>query len=286
LESLGFYGEKLGTMALYILRGPRRIAMNNLHLALGGEKSEKEIERICRDSFRNIGKDMMESSRCLDYMDGSIKTLVRLERKEYLDEALKQGKGVIALSAHLGNFPLLCTRLVAEGYPLSLVVRESKNPKIVKLLTSVRDTVGMESIPAKPRMTCVSRCLNALKKNGILFVQIDLNAPDSEVSVDFFGYSVPTFKGPVIFSLRTGAPIVPMFITRNSNNLHNIFIHPPFKLEVTDNPEKDITTNIAKLTKIIEATIREYPEQWWWALRRFKKARDIQTGERLLTKRS
>ena len=286
LESLNFYGEKFGTIALYILRMARRIALNNLHLAFGREKSDEEIERICRDSFRNIGKDMMETSRSLDYMNGSIKMLVRFEGKEYLDEALKQGKGVIALSAHLGNFPLLCVRLVDEGYPLSLVVRESKNPKIVKFMTSLRDSIGMESIPAKPRMTCVSRCLNTLKRNRILFAQIDLHARESEVWVDFFGYLVPTYKGPVVFSLRTGAPIVPMFIIRNSNNFHNIIIHPPVKLDVTGDMEKDITTNIAKLTKIIEATIREYPEQWWWVLRRFRGARDIQTGQSLFTKRS
>ena len=286
LESLGFYGEKLGTIAFYLLRWPRRIALNNLHLALGKEKSDEEIERICRGSFKNIGKDMMETSRYLDYMKGSIKTLVRLEGKEYLDEALKQGKGVIALSAHIGNFSLMCTRLVDEGYPLSVVVRESKNPKIVKFMTSIRDAIGMESIPAKPRMTCVSRCLNALKRSRILFAQIDLHARESEVWVDFFGYLVPTYKGPVVFSLRTGAPIVPMFIIRNSNNFHNIIIHPPVKLDVTGDMEKDITTNIAKLTKIIEATIREYPEQWWWVIRRFRGARDIQMGQSLFTKRS
>jgi len=286
LESLDFYGEKLGTIAFYILRRPRRIALNNLHLALGREKSDEEIKGICRDSFRNIGKDMMETSRSLDYMDGSTKTLVRFEGKEYLDEALKQRKGVIALSGHLGNFPLMCVQLVFEGYPLSIVVRESKNPKIVRFMTSLRDSIGMESIPAKPRMTCVSRCLNALKGHRILFAQIDLHAREREVWVDFFSYLVPTYKGPVIFSLRTGAPIVPMFITWNSNNLHHILIHPPFELDLTGNMEKDITTNIAKLTKIIEVTIREYPEQWWWALRRFKGARDIHTGESLFAKGS
>lgn len=286
LESLHFYGEKSAAIAFYFLRTARRIALNNLHLALGREKSDDEIERICRESFRNIGKDMMETSRFIDYMDGSIKTLVKFEGKEYLDEALKQGKGVIALSAHVGNFPMMCTRLVAEGYPLAVIVRESKNPKIVKLMTSLRDSIGMESIPAKPSMKCVSRCLNALRGNRILFAQIDLHARESEVWVDFFGYLVPTFKGPVVFSLRTGAPIVPMFIIRNSNNSHNIIIHPPFELEVTGDMEKDITANIARLTKIIEGTIRKYPEQWWWTLRRFKRARNIQTGESLYPKRS
>ena len=285
LESLDFYGEKFAVIANPFLRAARRIALNNLHLALGREKSNEEIQRICRESFKNIGKDMMEMSRFLDYMGDSIKALVKIEGKEYLDETLKRGKGVIALSAHLGNFPLMCTRLVDEGYPLAIVVRESKNPKIVKFMTSMRDSIGMESIPAKPSMTCVSRCLKTLKGNRILFAQIDLHARESEVWVDFFGYLVPTFKGPVVLSLRTGAPIVPMFIVRNSDNTHRIIIHPPFELEVTGDMEKDTTTNIAKLTKIIETTIRQYPEQWWWALRRFKRARDIQTGESLFAKR-
>ncbi len=286
LESLDFYGEKFAVIAYPFLRAARRIALNNLRLALGREKNDEEIQRICLESFKNIGKDMMETSRFLDYMDGSIKTLVKFEGKEYLDEALRRGKGVIALSAHVGNFPLMCCRLVDEGYRLSIVVRESKNPKIVKFMTSLRDSIGMESIPAKPSMTCVSRCLKTLKGNRILFAQIDLHARESEVWVDFFGYLVPTYKGPVVFSLRTGAPIVPMFMVRNSDNTHRIIIHPSFELDVTGDMEKDVTTNIAKLTKIIEATIRQFPEQWWWALRRFKRARDIQTGESLFAKRS
>jgi KDO2-lipid IV(A) lauroyltransferase len=287
LKSLRFYGEKLGTIAFHLLRKPRRIALNNLHLAFGSEKSEEEIKQICRDSFRNCGKDWMETSRCPEYGDSYFKTLVRLEGKEYLDEALKQGKGVIAVSAHLGNFPLMCVRLAKEGYPLSIVNRFSKNPKIVKLITSVTDTFGLELIPLKPPMICVARCFKALKENRILMVHIDLNAPPTEAWVDFFGYLVPTFKGPVVFSLRTGAPILPVFTIRNPGSDHKIIIQPPFGLNTTGNSQQNITSNIAQLTKIVEATVREYPEQWWWARPRFKKARarDIRTGESLFPKR-
>ncbi|MGA2315756.1 MAG: lysophospholipid acyltransferase family protein [Thermodesulfobacteriota bacterium] len=284
LKSLGFYGEKLGTIALHLLRKPRRNALNNLHLALGSEKSEEEIKQICLDSFKNIGRDMMENTRYLEFRDSNFKTLVRLEGKEYLDTALKQGKGVIALTAHLGNFPLMCGRLADEGYPLSIVNRFSKNLKIVKFITSVTDTFGFELIPLKPPMTCVARCFKALKENRILMVHIDLNAPATEAWVDFFGYLVPTFKGPVVFSLRTGAPILPVFTIRNSDSHHKIIIHPPFGLNTTGNSQQDITSNIAQLTKIVEATVREYPEQWWWARPRFKRARDIQTGKSLFPK--
>ena len=138
-----------------------------------------------------------------------LRTLVRFEGKEHLDNALNEGKGVIALSAHLGNFPLMGARLAKEGYPSSVVTRDPKNPKIAKAMTSLRDTVGIETIHDEPRMACVSRCFKALKENRILFLHIDQNAPATEAWVDFFGYLVPTFKGPVLFSMRTGAPILP-----------------------------------------------------------------------------
>jgi KDO2-lipid IV(A) lauroyltransferase len=281
LKSLQFYGDKLGTTAHSLLGKRRKSALNNLHLALGKEKTSEEIERICRDCFTNIGKDMMETSRCFDFEDSHLKGMITLEGKEHLDRALSRGNGVIGLTAHLGNFPLMAVRIVNEGYPLSMVARDPENPKIAKLIRSARDAVGIDSIPDKPRLTCVSRCLNALKENRILLLQIDQNAPATECWVDFFGYLVPTFKGPIIFSLRTRAPILPMFSIRNPDGFHKISVHPAFELTATGNIQEDITSNIARLTKIVEAVIREYPEQWWWIHRRFKRARDIKTGERL-----
>ena len=284
LESLQFYGEKLGTIALYLLRKRKKAALGNLHLALGGEKSQEEIEQICRNSFKNIGKDMMETVHCFDFQKNDLKMLVKLEGKEYLDHALKGENGVIALTAHFGNFPLMAVRLVNEGYALSLVARDPENPRVARMIVSARNKVGMESIPDKPRMTCVSRCLKALKRNRILLMHIDHNAPATESWVDFFGYLVPTFKGPIIFSLRTGAPILPIFMIRNPDAHHKITIHPTFQLTKTANTQEDITSNIARLTKIVEVVIREYPEQWWWVHRRFKRARDPKTGERLFTR--
>ncbi len=284
VEFLASCGGKLGLLAFHLFRGWRRVAFANLNLALGREKGKDEIYWICRELFRNIGKDMLEVYRCPDFKDGYFKTLVRFEGTQHLNDALNQGKGVIALSAHLGNFPLMGARLAHEGYPLSLVARDPENPKIARAITALRDAVGMESIPDEPRMACVSRCFKALKGNRVLLLQIDQNAPVTEAWVDFFGCLVPTFKGPVLFSMRTGAPILPIFMKRNSDNLHQITIHPSFTLNITGNAEQDVSSNTARLTKIIEGAIRQYPEQWLWIYRRFKRARDIKTGERLFHK--
>jgi KDO2-lipid IV(A) lauroyltransferase len=77
-----------------------------------------------------------------------------------------------------------------------------------------------------------------------------------------------------------------MFIIRNADQRHQITIYPPFHLDMTKEKEQDITSNIARLTQMVEAAIREHPEQWWWVHRRFKRARDIRTGERLFPKHS
>jgi KDO2-lipid IV(A) lauroyltransferase len=77
-----------------------------------------------------------------------------------------------------------------------------------------------------------------------------------------------------------------MFIIRNLDAHHKITIHPAFELTTTGNIQEDITSNIASLTRIVEAVIREHPEQWWWVHRRFKRARNIRTGESLFPKHS
>ncbi len=284
VTSLSSYGEKLGLFSFYLLRRWRKVALNNLNLALGKEKGKDEIHRICRELFRNIGRDMMEACRLDDLEDCYFKNLVRFEGKHHLDNALKEGKGVIALSAHLGNFPLMSARLVNEGYPLSVVIRDPDNPKIAKDTVSFRDTLGIETIPDEPRITCVSKCIKALKENRILLLQNDQNAPITEAWVNFFGHLVPTFKGPVVISIRTGAPIIPMFILRIPGRHHKITIHPPFALGLTGNVEQDVTSNVAGLLKVTEAVIRQHPEQWMWIYRRFKRAKDVKTGERLFTK--
>ena len=284
VESLASWGGKLGLLGFHLLRGWRRVAFENLNLAFGKEKNKEEIHWICRELFKNIARDMLETQRCPDFKDSYFRNLVKLEGEEHLKDALNQGKGVIGLSAHLGNFHLMGARFARGGYPTSYITRDPENPKIAKAINSLKDAVGLETINDEPRMACVSKCFKALKENRILLLQIDQNAPVTEVWVDFFGYLVPTFKGPLLFSMRTGAPILPIFMRRNSKNLHQITIHPPFTLNITGNAEQDNTSNTARLMKLTEAAIREYPEQWLWIYRRFKRARDIRTGERLFQK--
>ena len=273
LKYLNLFASIVGRIG-YVLGGKyRRIVDNNLRLAFGTSKTEKEYSDIAKVVFQNMLLNALEIAKMFHAAPFLMKKLVTVHGLEHLDAALSKGKGVVAVSAHMGNFSLIGPRLIMEKYPFSLVLRDPRDEMLAKTLRDLRSNVGIESIPVHPRRDCIAQSLACLKRNGILFLQIDQNASSQDLWVDFFGWQVPTYKGPVVFSMRTGAPLIPMFIVRDSSGQHQLIIKPPYSLKKTDNQEDDMLHNTASLTKLIEGYIERYPAQWWWFHRRWKKAR-------------
>jgi KDO2-lipid IV(A) lauroyltransferase len=93
----------------------------------------------------------------------------------------------------------------------------------------------------------------------------------SFVTVDFFGYPAPTAPGPAVLTLRTGAPLLPIFIVRHENGHHHIHIEPQLQLNLNGDRIKDVPIIVETYTKVIEEYIRTYPEQWFWINNRWKK---------------
>jgi Lauroyl/myristoyl acyltransferase len=86
----------------------------------------------------------------------------------------------------------------------------------------------------------------------------------------FFGTKAATATGPVVFAMRTKAPILPMFIVRQKDDTHKIIIEPPLYIEEKEDYKETLIYNVARITKIIENYIRKYPQEWGWIHRRWK----------------
>lgn len=272
LKYLYIFAEKTIRLAFLFLKRRRSITMSNLRLALGEEKSEGEILKIYRSTIGNIGRGGVELLAYSRLYNGYLNNMISIEGRENLDDALRLGRGVIILSAHFGNFSFLAIKLAQLGYPLSAITRYPRQEGLARQLDNIGKTTGVELIPDKPPRICVERSLKCLKGNRILFLLTDLNVISGSVYVDFFGRMVPTFKGPVVMAMRTKASILPAFILREDGNRHRIVIEPPFDLELTGDKDKDIFTNLSRLSKIVESYIRKYPDQWWWIHQRWRKA--------------
>ena len=262
-----------GRLAFYLMGRRRKIVFDNLQLAFGSTGSRDGYRAIAKRAFCDSFKNVVEVAKLIFSGPPFIKEIMSIDGIEHLERALGLGRGVVAVSAHMGNFPLIGPRLIAEGYRFSLMLRDPRDSKLAAVLADIRDRLGIESIPVQPSRTCIAESLKCLKRNGILFLQIDQNASSHDLWVDFFGREVPTFKGPVVFSMRTGAPLIPLFTVRDAPDHHRLVVAPPFAIDDTGNRDQDILTTTAKLTKLIESYIRQYPTQWWWFHRRWRKSR-------------
>ncbi len=258
------------TVGFWFTIRQRRIAEESLAIAFGGEKSPQERQGIIRDCFDNLGKGMIELIYFMAHSE-LIKDQVAIEGKEHLDAALKKGHGVIAVSAHFGNFPLMLLRFVQEGYRTSAIIRPTRDQDVEKYFLQMRTKSGLKTIYSQPRKPCVDTSLKVLRNNELLFIPLDQNfGSGAGVFVDFFGQKAATATGPVVFALRTQSPLLPMFMTRQPDDSHKIIIEPPLTLEIKPDDKETILVNTAKITQVIERYVRQYPAQWGWMHRRWK----------------
>ncbi|MBI5149764.1 MAG: lysophospholipid acyltransferase family protein [Candidatus Omnitrophica bacterium] len=248
----------------------RRIARESLQIAFGAEKSRGQIAEIIRRCFENLGHGMIEMLYFMAHPELTDQRVL-WEGREHLDRALAQGRGVIAVTAHFGNFPLMMLCCARQGYKTSAIIRPARDEVLERYLLRRRGECGVNTVYAVPRRECVSNSLRSLSGGHVLFIPLDQNfGSGTGVFVDFFGQQAATATGPVVFARRSKAPVVPMFIIRQQDGKHRIIVEPPFALEERADEDEAVSVNIAKLTRLIEQYIRRYPHEWGWMHRRWK----------------
>ncbi len=263
------FGKLLGQVGYFLSGKYRKITMDNLKLAFGN-KSQSELVSIAREIYINLGKGLCEATASIRFPREKIRRLVELRGKENLESVLKKGKGVIGFSAHLGNFILIGTRLAAEGYPFSFVLRNPEVEHTAEMFHRYLNHHGVGFITIPPRRRATAQSLKRLRQNEIVCILGDQREVHGGVFVDFFNHPAGTATGPVILAMRTGAGIVPMFSVRESGGKHVVVIEPVFELSSTGNREEDIRANTLRLSRIIESYVRRFPTQWFWLHQRWK----------------
>ena len=261
----GFVGYSLGV----VFFKHRKVAFFGLKSAFGKEKSPGERKRITWECFVAMAKSAGELFYLI-HRPYFARNIVRIRNQEVLDRALKAGKGVILVSAHFGNFPLMLVKLSLEGYKTSVIMRPFKEGRVEDIFEAEKERIGIETIMSIPRRACVEGAIRSLRNNRALLIPLDQNFGTAGVFVDFFGAKAATATGPVVLAQRTGATILPCFIVRQEDDTHEIIFEPAIKLEKGKDEQETISVNIQKITGIIESYIRKYPSQWSWIHRRWK----------------
>jgi len=228
--------------------------------AIFPDKSDKEIRAITKTLFRNFAKYLVDFFRFSKINKDYIEKNVEIKNAHYFNESLKDGKGVIALTAHIGNWELGGAVMGVMGYPLWAVALSHKHKAVDDFFISQRKIKGVNVIPLNK---AGRQCFSRLKENNVLALVGDRDFTLDGTTAEFFGRKSIFPQGPAVLSLKLGSPIVCGFMIRKPDDKFMLVMEEPIKAVPSGNKEKDIEDLMKKYISIFENYIRKYPDQWY-----------------------
>lgn len=249
-------GAALGWCWYRVLPVRRGVARENLASALP-ELGDGERERIVAAMYRHLGLTFVELLRFGGRDPGRLGDGLEVVGRGHLDAALAAGRGVLVVTAHLGNWELLVRAGTLCDAPVSVVTKSLRSPVAQAAWSRLRRG-GPRLLADRGSARAI---VAALRRNEVVGYVLDQHAPRG-VRVPFFGREASTYDGLARLALATGAAVVPVFTWRTANG-HAVHIEPAVEVG-------DVVETTRRCTERIEAAVRAHPEQWLWIHRRWK----------------
>ena len=271
-ESAGLaFGRWVGRVGYLLDARHRRVALQNLELAFP-KWPLAERKRIAKQSFGNIGTAAVELATSAELDRESYLTRLDFEGWENFELAERAAKGVLLMTAHIGNWEALAQAPVLRGKPVAFVARPLDNPYLEQEIRRIRERFGNRTIMKRG---AARQLIRTLRGGGVTGLLIDQRVhPNEGRAYDFFGH--PAYTTPLMarLSLRTGAPVVPVFgIPVEGWKRCRIVYRPPIFPE--SNGEDAVDRLTMQYLRTIEEAICEWPELWLWAHRRWRKGQTM-----------
>lgn len=275
--ALDALGAALGSL-VWTLRIRRGVVLGNLRLAFP-EKTETERRAIARATYRSLGRMVFEFLRVPGLSRAEVEGLFDYEGWEHVERALAAGHGLIACTAHYGNFDLLASAHALKGVPLTMIARKMGDSSANDLWRSVRHRSGVEELVVKKGET-LRAARKALSTGRVLGYVIDQNERRrSAVFPTFFGVPAATAPTPAVLARRTGAPVVFTVSIPLGGGRHRVVIEPATPPDTGDH-DADVLAFMQDLNDRLERWVRAHPEHWYWLHRRWKTRPPLTPAER------
>ncbi|MFQ6674311.1 MAG: lysophospholipid acyltransferase family protein [Fidelibacterota bacterium] len=253
-------GSRIGLLLYHRFPVRRREASLHLRMAFP-RRRETFYDRLLKRVYGHFCQTFIDALR-LEALDFG--NLLVVENRACLDEALSEGKGVILLSGHLGNWELIPVWFARNGYDFHPVVQRQKNKGANRFFMDLRRRTG--TFPVYLNVSA-HEMIRILRQRKILALLSDQDAHRKGVFVKFFGRPASTPKGLAIFHLKTKSPIILAHCHHSGNRTYRL----AFERISTDVRDGDPVTVITqRFTSLLETQIRKYPEQYFWFHKRWK----------------
>ncbi len=265
-------GELLGLLLFYIWGSRREIALKNLRESVSANalRVSESVSEVIKDNFMNLGKSFAEVIKIYFGFGKKVVDSVRIEGSENFRNASARGRGILFVTGHCGNWELLAVSSSAKLLQLAIVARPVNNPYINAFVERSRKKFGNSVIYKKGALKPI---IQRLRKNAIVGILMDQAVfPEEGYVIDFLGRGAWTTKMPALIARKTGAAVLPAFIHRADEG-HVIKIYPEIKLSDNDDLEEAVKEDTIAFSSCIEQYIKEYPSEWLWIHRRWKRVK-------------
>ena len=260
-------GERLGRLGYTRLHIRSDVVERQIAAAFP-EFTPQRVREVARASYESLGRTTIEAALMPRLgARGVLDLFERVEGWELLEAARARGRGAIIVTGHLGNWELGGSYVAARGIPIDGIARQQANPLFDDFLTDTRERLGMRVVWDGD---AVRRTPRALKEGRAVAFLVDQGALGlASTYVPFFGRPAKTPRGPAVFALRLGAPVLfGASIRQPDGRFHLTF--EPVPVHDTGDRERDVDAIVAEYTRTLERWVRRYPEQYFWQHRRWR----------------
>jgi KDO2-lipid IV(A) lauroyltransferase len=251
--------------AYFRLRPKYRKAIRaNLSVILGEPADSEPVRRAADEMVRG------HASAWLDFLHFAarppeesallVESVVGFSR---LVEGRLKGKGVVLLTAHLGNWEVGGLMLAEVKQPIHVVLVPDLFSGVERVRRRLHARAGVTEIPVDRSFIPTLSVLRALESNGIVAMQGDRDFDNTGISAPFFGREAYFPRGPFRVAMATGAVVLPAFIVRVPGGRYRAVIEEPLSIEETGDRNAALRRNIARYVAVLERYVKAYPEQWY-----------------------
>ncbi|MSR77862.1 MAG: hypothetical protein EXS63_06535 [Candidatus Omnitrophica bacterium] len=256
-----------GRIAFYFFSRRRNEAYADLKAALDLSLSEKERWNILHRLFEHFGQMFVEVLRSSVFDEAEVNRYVQVHHWERCEPAPERKRGLIFLTAHLGNWELMQLVSGNLGQPIHVLAQKQKHPRMDQYLNQLRQSRG-KTVSISQGMG-IRGLLKVLQNKGVIGLLGDRSAGKHEgLILPFLGRKATIPVGAFEMARRTGSLLVPCFFIRRKGHFYDFHTEEP--IDCGSPEDQDLTVPVTRYVRLLEDVIRKYPEQWLWFGKRWK----------------
>lgn len=255
------FSSILSFLFFNVLRIRRKIVLKNLKIAFPNY-SDQQIKRIAINNYKSFAITFLEIFNLQKLSKDELKSKLVVPNVEKIKERLAENKGLIMLTGHFGNWELAAIAFAIHlDSTMNVLVKKQHNPYVTNWLKQIRENYGNREVRLGASLREIFK---AIKKNELIGIVGDQRGPRNGLKVNFFDTPTSVFPGTAEIAIKTDCPVFVAFTIRNKDYNYNLIYEEIRINDFMGSKEEKINKFNQIFMSILEKTIRDYPEQWFW----------------------